>query len=358
MRGIGHFGLCLALLFAFAGAARADATDPKADLKGAQDSPVLKRYEGSFIVDYTAKAFDEAVFPLSELKRTEKVDSQNNQIYAPEKKQSLEGRVTRLVYVAPAGRSTLEVLRNYQDEIAGKGGEILYTCKVDECGGDVTRGNSAGGNTTGLLNVIYPKDELKAPAFSNGACAVDSSRAEQRYTVGKFPSDGGDAYVAVLTYTVSDTLYCKALNERAVAIVTLVEPKARERKMVLVEADQMSAEIGKSGRIALYGIYFDTDKAELKPESDATLDEIGKLLKADPALRLYVVGHTDNVGLFAHNMKLSEARAASVVAALVAKEGISKARLQPAGVGPVSPVVSNDDDAGKAKNRRVELVKQ
>lgn len=358
MRYLEQLAKSLAFLILLTGLAHADATEPKADIKGAKDTTLLKRYEGSFIVDYAQKAFDEASFPLSVLKPTDKIDGMNNHVYLPEKAQALEGRVTRLVYVVPAGRSPLEVTRNYEDEVAGKGGEVLYACKGEDCGGDATRGIGAGGNTAGLLTLLYPKSEMKAAAFSNGACALDSNRASQRYSVGRIPTADGEAYVAVLTYTMSDTLYCKVLNDRTVAIVMVVEPKAREKKMVLVKAEQMGSEIGKSGRVALYGIYFDTDKAALKPESDATLDEIGKLLKADPALKIYVVGHTDNVGEFSHNMKLSEARAASVVAALVAKQGIAKDRLQPAGVGPVSPMASNDDEAGRAKNRRVELVKR
>ncbi len=355
---LGQLAKSLAMLVLLTGVAHANATEPNADIKGAKDTALLKRYEGSFIVDYAQKAFDEASFPLSVLKSTDKVDGMNNRVYLPEKAQKLEGKVTRLVYVMPAGRSTLEVARNYEDEVTSKGGEVIYACKEEECGGDAKSGIGSGGNKAGLLTLLYPKSELKAASFSNGACALDSTRASQRYSVAKIPGVDGDAYVALLTYTMSDTQYCKVLNDRTVAIVTVVEPKARENKMVLVKAEQMGSEIGKSGRIALYGIYFDTDKAALKPESDATLDEIGKLLKADPALKVYVVGHTDNVGEFTHNMKLSEARAASVVAALLAKQGIAKDRLQSAGVGPVSPVASNDDETGRAKNRRVELVKR
>jgi outer membrane protein OmpA-like peptidoglycan-associated protein len=337
---------------------RADATDPKADAKGAKDLPLLKRYEGSFIVDYAQKAFDEAALPRSELKRTDKVDSQNNQVYLPEEQQAVEGRLTRIVYIVPSGRSPLEVLRNYQEEITGKGGTVLYSCKGEECGGDAIRGTTSGGGKSGLLNILYPKGELKAPAFSNGACAVDTGRADQRYTIGKIPVEGGDAHVAVLTYALRDTLYCKALNERVAALVTVVEPKPREQKMVLVKAEEMGSAIGQNGRVALYGIFFDTDKAELKPESAETLGEIAKLLKSDPQLKLYVVGHTDNAGALDRNMKLSQQRAAAVVEALAGKYGVAKARLQSAGVGPVAPVASNADESGRAKNRRVELVRQ
>ncbi|MFZ1615620.1 MAG: OmpA family protein, partial [Holophaga sp.] len=107
-----------------------------------------------------------------------------------------------------------------------------------------------------------------------------------------------------------------------------------------------------------YGITFDTGKADIKPSSEPALTEIAKLLKGQPALKLHVVGHTDNVAGLDLNLKLSKARAEAVVQALTTKHGIASNRLIPHGVGPVAPVASNDAEAGRAKNRRVELVKQ
>jgi len=139
--------------------------------------------------------------------------------------------------------------------------------------------------------------------------------------------------------------------------LTIVE-KAAMRQDVVANADAWLGDINATGRAAVYGIYFDTDKAEIKPESGPTLAEIAKLLKNNPTLNLHVVGHTDSTGAFDHNMKLSEARAASVTNTLVAKHGIATSRLAPYGVGPLAPVASNDSEDGRAKNRRVELVKR
>lgn len=127
---------------------------------------------------------------------------------------------------------------------------------------------------------------------------------------------------------------------------------------VTADAATMASSLRTSGKVALYGIYFDTDKAELKPESDAALGEISKLLKKDAALKIYVVGHTDGSGNFDHNVKLSQARAQSVISALINRFGIPSARLKPFGCGPVSPVASNQSENGRARNRRVELVAQ
>ena len=130
------------------------------------------------------------------------------------------------------------------------------------------------------------------------------------------------------------------------------------KQEVVANAEAMSNSIRSTGRVALYGIYFDTDKADLKPASDPALAEIVKMLKADPALKVFVVGHTDTVGQFAHNVQLSQARATAVVNALVSKHGITSARLTPFGCGPTVPVAVNTSEDGRAKNRRVELVAQ
>ena len=114
----------------------------------------------------------------------------------------------------------------------------------------------------------------------------------------------------------------------------------------------------RSCRALVYGIIFDTDKSEVKPESEAALKQITKLLEQNPSLSVRVVGHTDATGDFNHNIQLSEARAKAVVTALSARMGVSAARLSAHGVGPLCPVASNDTEEGKAKNRRVELVKR
>ena len=139
--------------------------------------------------------------------------------------------------------------------------------------------------------------------------------------------------------------------------IQLIEKQAMNQD-VIADANSMANSIKESGKVAVYGIYFDTGKSTLKPESQPTLQEITKLLKADPNLKLYVVGHTDNTGAFDANMKLSMDRAGAVVNALVSQFSVNVARLRACGDGPTSPVASNENEEGKALNRRVELVKQ
>jgi len=139
--------------------------------------------------------------------------------------------------------------------------------------------------------------------------------------------------------------------------INLVEKQAMNQDVV-ADASSMASTIKETGKVALYGIYFDTGKSVLKPESQSSLQEISKLLKADPSLKLYVVGHTDNVGIFSSNIKLSMDRAIAVVNALVTQYSVNTSRLTAFGSGPTSPVASNEKEEGRALNRRVELVKQ
>jgi outer membrane protein OmpA-like peptidoglycan-associated protein len=139
--------------------------------------------------------------------------------------------------------------------------------------------------------------------------------------------------------------------------LTIVEKEAMKQEVV-ADAEAMGSDINTTGHVSIYGIYFDTGKFEIKPESDVAVSEIAKLLKNNADLKLYVVGHTDNAGSFDSNMKLSKDRANAVANALSSKYNIDAARLKPYGVGSLSPVASNGADDGKAKNRRVELVKQ
>jgi outer membrane protein OmpA-like peptidoglycan-associated protein len=139
--------------------------------------------------------------------------------------------------------------------------------------------------------------------------------------------------------------------------LTYVEKEVMKQEVV-ADAAAMGNDINTTGHVSIYGIYFDTGKSEIKPESDAALAEIAKLLKSDAGLKVNVVGHTDNVGRIDSNMELSQARADAVVKALTSQYGIDAKRLKAYGVGPLSPVASNKTEDGKAKNRRVELVEQ
>jgi OOP family OmpA-OmpF porin len=137
----------------------------------------------------------------------------------------------------------------------------------------------------------------------------------------------------------------------------IVEKQAMAQDIV-ANAAALANDLKTTGHVTVEGILFDTGKATIKPESAKAVEEVAKLLAADPALKVYVVGHTDTVGLLDANMKLSQERAEAVVQALIKTHSIAAARLKSFGDGPYAPVASNDAEAGRARNRRVELVKQ
>jgi outer membrane protein OmpA-like peptidoglycan-associated protein len=147
-------------------------------------------------------------------------------------------------------------------------------------------------------------------------------------------------------------------DSQAGVLLVIVEHGDMGTNQVTVDADAMSKGLAADGKIALYGLTFDTDSAKLTAASDPTLKQMSDLLHKQPNLKVYIVGHTDDSGTLAHNLTLSQQRAESVVKALTTTYGIAANRLAAKGLASYAPVASNHSDAGKAKNRRVELVEQ
>lgn len=290
------------------------------DVEGSKDHPLISRYPGSVIKNYLTKEFDEFTLPLSKV-----VD----QKFA--KSQHLEGKVTRIVYGAPEGRSVLEVFRNYQGALKKAGFETLFTCGPQDCYGS--------GSSSARVYGSGDYDDYWGPDHGIHYVSAKLARPE------------GHVYVSLL---VDD----QGGNFRPNVEMYVIEMKPMESELIAVDAASLANDINRTGHASVYGIYFDTGKADVKPESDATLKEIAKLFQGDPMLKLYVVGHTDNQGALDLNMELSRRRADAVLAALTTKYAVPAGRLRAYGSGPYAPVASNDNEDGRAKNRRVELVKQ
>lgn len=177
----------------------------------------------------------------------------------------------------------------------------------------------------------------------------------------KSGADGaGDVYVTLFFGAVTDGWKAPEQGINAgtvIARMDVLEEKPRADRMVLVKAPEMENQISSTGRVMLYGILFDFNKDTVKPESNPTLEQIAALLKNEPELKLLVVGHTDNVGEFEFNRDLSTRRANAIVQALVSRFGVEKSRLFPFGCSFASPAAPNTTEEGRAKNRRVELVR-
>ncbi|HKI49458.1 MAG TPA: DUF4892 domain-containing protein, partial [Desulfobacteria bacterium] len=246
------------------------------DVKGSQDDPLLSRYEGSFIIGYEKKQYSDFQLFLSVPKAWDDV---------PEKKIKVEGKHTRIIYVAPKDRSTLEVFRNYRQELKDKNFEILFSCQKGECG-----------KKDGLVMIrqlLYPQNN-KLRNMGQMTEMVFSSPVDMRYLAAHVSGEV-DAYVSI--FIAKETFkHFEQTYSRSIVLLDIIESEAMESKMVVVPAQKMAKEINEKGSFALYGIYFDTGSSVVKEESRATLNEIEKLLAQDDDLKLYIVGHTDNVG--------------------------------------------------------------
>jgi outer membrane protein OmpA-like peptidoglycan-associated protein len=184
--------------------------------------------------------------------------------------------------------------------------------------------------------------------YQNAAKAVGGQvlfSGEDNTTL-RIAKDGKEAWIAVQTSNIPSGMFIT---------MNIIEREAMKQDVVM-NADAMAQGLSDTGQVAIYGIYFDTAKSDLKPESEPALAEIGKLLQDHPELKVYIVGHTDMVGDAAANVKLAQARAQAVMNALVGKNGIASTQMIPFGAGPYAPVATNKTEEGRAKNRRVELV--
>ncbi len=289
------------------------------DVEGSKDHPLISRYPGSFITKYLTKEFDEFTLPLGPVGDEGKFS----------KSQPLEGKITRIVYLAPQGRTVLEVFRNYQGAFKKGGFETLFTCGPQGCGSSIA---NAYANSPDNQDYWGPQHGI-------------------RYISAKLARPEGDVYVSLL---IDD----QGGDSRANAELYVIEMKPMESDLITVDAASLANDLNRTGHASVYGIYFDTGKADIKPESEAAMKEIAKLLQSDPTLKLYVVGHTDNQGGLDMNMDLSRRRADAVLAALTTQNAVPAGRLRAFGCGPYSPVATNKTEEGRAKNRRVELVGQ
>lgn len=303
-----------------------------ADVPGSHDHPMISRYPGSVIVLYGPGKFDEYVLPLG---------GQSEDGESLRDSRNLEGKVTRIQYGGiPLERSFLEVFRNYETALKQAGFEILFSAK-----GEDALGLYFPGFVFGDINAGLPEGNR-----------IDDCCHDCRYLSARLARPQDDVYVSLLVGRdgwQGDQEYPLVQLD-----VIEIEPMESGQIMVNLGADALAESIAKGGHVAVYGIVFDSGSATLRPESNTRLSEIVKLLERDPDLRLYVVGHTDNVGGFESNMQLSEDRASAVVSALTSTYGVDGSRLEAHGVGPLVPVASNADEAGRQRNRRVELVAQ
>ena len=299
------------------------------DVLGSEDHPLITRYPGSVIEWYDVQEFDRYKIATGIVTGYRHIDDWLE----------VEGKVTRIFYTFSGSRSSNEVYLNYSKALKKSGFEILADGMFSSSSVKGEIGARGWLQVYFAENVIPPGVPLLVGSSTSGGSA---------FVAGKLTKNNASTYVAVSIAQYSD--------ETVYYMIDIIEEQAVEDEFILVDANAMLKGIKAAGKIAIYGIHFDFDKATIKPESKETFQEIVKMLNADPSLNLYVVGHTDMKGKFDYNMNLSKKRAEAVVNELINKYGISSSRLTPDGVGPLVPVATNETDGGRKQNRRVELV--
>lgn len=298
-------------------------TAPKADAQDTHDHPLISRFPSTYIDSQTR--MDYAEFQLA----TGPLTNEGRPLVT-----AVGGRLTVTNYSAPADLSLMQLYRNYEDALQKGGFTLVFSCDSDTCG-------------KRYIRQLFDKTPYQS-AIGVDIYNIDS-QPFQLLSAQLLREQKPPVYVSLIV---------NKYNAEWEAKITLaiLEMKAMDQGLVKVDLNFVTEAIKNQGRVALYGIYFDFDKASLRPESGEQLQLIADYLNAHPQVELYVVGHTDNSGSFEHNTGLSEARATAVVSALKSQYKIAAGRLQPVGIGPVAPVSANSSENAMQKNRRVELV--
>lgn len=280
-----------------------------------KDHPLIARYPGAKLERHSVVDHERFTFlPAPQDKNQAEINT--------------EGDLARHVYKI-AKTSSLKAFENYQQALKSADFTILSSCALAQCGNE--------------------SDVQKLGAMSSLNNNVYNYYRNPYYLLAKKEIAGSEIFVSI---------FAGAYDSDVVVQQNIVRTKALETDLVTINADTLKQQLDADGKALIYGIYFDTGKADIKEESVETLKVIGELLTKNPDLLLYVVGHTDDTGSGSLNQTLSKNRAAAVVKSLVDNHKITASRLQAEGVGPYAPVSNNTTEAGKKLNRRVELVKR
>jgi outer membrane protein OmpA-like peptidoglycan-associated protein len=331
-----------ALLFlVLAGAAMAQAAQMQ-DKPGGRDHEVVGRYAGSVLVNYGRQEHEQIEAPLGPMRLDDKAN-----MYVADKSLKAEGRLFHYFYWAPEGRSSLEVYRNYEHALQDKGFTIVFACEQPQQCQQMGLQHYAS-KWTGAGSTFS--------SFSPLSRIEDNGNYPPRYLVARRESPESDLYVTLTVRDSGDTQKEKGYSSPYYLQVLEVK-KMRLDAVQVLDAKAIEGELERAGKAVFHGINFDTDSAAIRPDSQAQLQQMAAVLKSQPKLKVFIVGHTDNVGAYEHNRGLSQRRAQSVVDVLAA-QGIDKTRMLAAGVANVAPLASNANEAGRAKNRRVEMVLQ
>jgi outer membrane protein OmpA-like peptidoglycan-associated protein len=309
---------------------------PEHDPTGSHDHPIISRFAGSVIMGYKVVDFDAMMLPLAPFQ---------NRSFS--KIESPKGRITRIAYAAPPNKSILEISTNFEQALQSAGFKRLYSCHT-------TPEDPACGDAFDISEALLPDRILHS---------LSSDVPTQNSMIDTFFPSGGELFIESARLERTDgpvdvlLMISAGEGQPAGIYLQICEARAMAADQVTVDAKGMAQGLSQQGHIALYGIHFGTDSSAINADSNSTLSEMVSLMKSQPELKVYIVGHTDNSGSLEHNLTLSTQRAQAVVKALQ-DMGVPPNRMAAKGMASFSPVATNETDEGKARNRRVELVKQ
>ena len=297
-----------------------------------KDHPALSKYEGSEIIAYQVE--DYAPYVLGTGPQEEKGEEFRGHRKYFSDFIDLEGKVTRLQYAVNIEEGLFKVFKNYEQALKEAGYQILYTTSDKESSWPFW--NETVYHHEWGINPVRG-DQFRDPFGRNGFY----------FLTAKGTYNGNNIYFALFINPDQDDI-----------IITQDVIEINPMESGLVTAAKIEDDIKSSGFVSIYGIHFDTDKAVIKEESKPALKEIALFLNNHSDKKYYIVGHTDNVGDLSYNMNLSEKRAESVMNELINGYGVDSTQIEAYGVASLAPVTSNATEAGKARNRRVEIVEQ
>lgn len=260
-----------------------------------------------------------------------------------------EGRYYAALYERPTNLSAFQIYADYRQKLEGLGFEVVGLCVANNC----HRHREDAWFEPVARSMIAHGAPKPISYFTNTVKNMTTVTMVRR-------TDRGDTWVSFISSQTDPGQQHKRqdnIYDNVFGYVIVDAAELPDEKKVVTTASEMQQSISQTGKIALYGIYFDTNSASLRAESAPALQEISKYLHSSPDSKIIIAGHTDSVGAFDYNVDLSKRRADAVIKELAQNHGVSTSRMTSFGAGMTAPVSTNETEEGRALNRRVELVK-
>ena len=334
------------------------------DIAGGSDHPLIRRVPGTTLVGYAQTAHGNLDFQVSSYVDFD-LKSGKRRYSTPAL--ALDGRVTRLWYEAPGSTTADQLYQRQSKALLDQGFNVLYDSASGDSGAPDKWVNFLATFAPGKRDAIPASRSPRIFSSARSASLHTGTYQKDNTTVRLVAVDWPKAEEAVQArrgaYIAIDVVQARSLRGGPSAI-----PASNEQTAALQSASGHANDaapgpawrstLEQSGRVALGGVEFASGSAVLQPSSQAVLTQVAEYLKARPEVRVFVVGHTDSTGDLQGNLELSRQRAQAVADALTRDADLAPGRTSAHGVGPLAPIADNATSAGRARNRRIDLVRR